>query len=238
MAARKNMDILNSKLVRFSILGIILALIGTYSYNHYLEAQYANLYLKNANYIVQIGMFNQFKTSQADVVMLGNSLTYNANWNELLGRKNIANRGIASDITTGYLQRLSYVYRLKPKICFIEGGVNDVYANYSASDIFFNYTKIIDTLRAHQIIPIIQSTLFVASKREKSQTKNEEIRKLDKLLFEYARKQAIKYLDINSLVSQNGFLKNDLTYDGIHLNAEGYSFWVPEVEKVLIKYGL
>ena len=229
---------LNSKWVRFSILGIILALIGWYAYNHYSEAQYANLYLKNGNYDVQIGMYEHFKTTQSDVVMLGNSLTYNANWNELLGRKNIANRGINSDITAGYLHRLSYVYRLKPKLCFIEGGVNDVYANYSAADIFDNYSKIIDTLRAHHIIPIIQSTLFVAAKWENSQTKNEEIRKLDKLLFDYARKQSIEYLDINSLVSQNGFLKNDLTYDGLHLNAEGYSFWVPEVEKVLIKYGL
>ena len=229
---------LNSKLVRFSLLGIILALIGWYVYNHYSEAQYANLYLENRNYKVQIGMYEHFKTSQSDVVMLGNSLTYNANWNELLGRKNIANRGIHSDITAGYLHRLSYVYRLKPNLCFIEGGVNDVYANYSASDIFENYSKIVDTLRAHNIIPIIQSTLFVAAKWENSQTKNEEIRKLDKLLFEYALKQSIEYLDINSLVSQNGYLKNDLTYDGLHLNAEGYAFWVPEVEKVLIKYGL
>ena len=128
--------ILGPKIIRYSILGIILALICWYGYNQYLDAQYANLYLKNGNYKVQIGMFNKYKTSHADVVMLGNSLTYNANWNELLGRKNIANRGINSDITAGYLHRLSYVYRLRPKLCFIEGGVNDVYAGYSASDIF------------------------------------------------------------------------------------------------------
>jgi lysophospholipase L1-like esterase len=213
-------------------------MIGWHSYNQCLEAQYANLYLENKNYKVQIGMFNQYKTVQADVVMLGNSLTYNANWNELLGRKNIANRGISSDITQGYLHRLNYVYRLNPKICFIEGGVNDVYANFSAAVIFSNYTKIIDTLRAHHIIPIIQSTLFVANKREQSVSKNEEIIKLNKLLIEYARNQSIEYLDINSLVCTNGFLINEYTYDGLHLNAEGYSLWVPEVEKILIKYGL
>jgi lysophospholipase L1-like esterase len=229
---------LNSKLVRFSTLGIILALIGWYSYFRYSDAQYANLYLKNENYKVQIGMYKQYRTSQADVVMLGNSLTYNADWNELLGRKNIANRGIHSDITAGYLHRLIYVYGLKPKLCFIEGGVNDVYAHYSAAEIFDNYSMIIDTLYAHHIIPIIQSTLFVASKQDKSLSMNEEIRELNKLLLHYARQKSIDYLDINSLVSKNGFLKNDLTYDGLHLNAQGYSFWVPEVEKVLMKYGL
>jgi lysophospholipase L1-like esterase len=97
---------------------------------------------------------------------------------------------------------------------------------------------IIDTLRAHHIIPVIQSTLFVAIKRDNSQSRNEEILRLNNLLLEYADKESIEYLDINSLVSQNGFLKNELTYDGLHLNAEGYSFWVPEVEKILIKYGL
>ena len=227
-----------SRLFRFSIPVIILALIGWFAYNQYLKAQYADQYLKNENYEVQIGMYKQFKTSHADVVMLGNSLTYNANWNELLGRTNIANSGINSDITAGYLHRLSFVYRLKPKLCFIEGGVNDVYSNISITDIFDNYIKLIDSLRAHHIIPIIQSTLFVAHKRENSQSKNEEIRKLDKLLLEYAQEQSIEYLDINSLISHNGFLKNELTYDGLHLNADGYSFWVPEVEKVLIKYGL
>jgi lysophospholipase L1-like esterase len=224
--------------VRFSFLGIILVLIAIYSYNQYLNAQYANMYLKNENYKVQIGMFKQFRTTQADIVMLGNSLTYNANWNELLGRRNIVNRGINSDITAGYLHRLSYVYRLMPKLCFIEGGVNDIYSGYSVAEVFDNYSKIIDTLLAHHIIPVIQSTLFVAGERESSQTRNEEIRQLNKLLLEYARKESIVYLDINSYVSQNGFLKNELTYDGIHLNGEGYSFWVPEVEKILIKYGL
>ena len=232
------MNIFKFKKIQFPLIVIILGLIGWYSYNQYLEAQYANLYLENKNYKVQIGMFNRYKTVQADVVMLGNSLTFNANWNELLGRKNIVNRGISSDITMGYLHRLNYVYRLNPKICFIEGGVNDVYANCSTVDIFSNYTKIIDTLRAHQIIPVIQSTLYVASKREQSVSKNEEIKRLNKLLIEYAHKQSIEYLDINSLVCKNGFLINDFTYDGIHLNAEGYSFWVPEVEKILIKHGL
>jgi len=229
---------LNSKFSRFSILGILLALFSWYALHQYYKAQYANMYLKNNNYMVQIGMYRHFRTSQADVVMLGNSLTYNANWNELLGRKNIANRGINSDITEGYLHRLSYIYQLKPKLCFIEGGVNDIYAGYSVTDIFDNYTKIIDTLRAHHIIPIIQSTLFVGINWRKSKTNNEEIRKLNELLFEYASKESIEYLDINSLVSHNGFLKNDLTYDDLHLNAEGYALWVPEVEKVLIKFGL
>ena len=229
---------MKSKLIK-TFFGIsIIGILSFYFYNQYLQAQYATLYLQNGNYGVQIGMYELFKNQQADVVMLGNSLTYNANWNEILNRKNIANRGIVSDITTGYLQRLGYVYKLKPKLCFIEGGVNDVYANYTAKDIYNNYKKIIDTLQAHQIVPIIQSTLFVASRWQHSSEKNKEIAKLDNMLSEYAKEKSIEYLDINSLVSEKGFLKDELTYDGVHLNAKGYALWAPEVEKILIKHQL
>ena len=217
---------------------VIVGAVVFYSYNKYLQAQYASLYLQNGNYSVQVGMQGLYKSTQYDVVMLGNSHTYNANWNELLNRRNIANRGIVGDITTGYLQRLGYVYGMKPKICFIEGGVNDVYANYSAGQIFDNYVNIIDTIRSFDIIPVIQSTMFVAKAWPNSSEKNLEIKKLNALLSEYASKQSIIFLDINSLVSANGFLTDSLTYDGIHLNANGYSFWVPEVEKVLLKNGL
>ena len=65
-----------------------------------------------------------YATKKADVVMLGDSLTSNVNWSELFDRR-IINRGVGGDITDGYLQRLKYVYDLKPKKVFINGGTND-----------------------------------------------------------------------------------------------------------------
>ncbi|MDP3442175.1 MAG: hypothetical protein Q8T08_04875, partial [Ignavibacteria bacterium] len=42
-------------------------------------------YRANKNYQLQNEMYDAYKTKQADIVMLGNSLTHGANWNELLG---------------------------------------------------------------------------------------------------------------------------------------------------------
>ena len=224
--------------IRIAAIAIVLVLIGVYVYNKHLHAQRKTLYLENANYSVQIGMYDMFKTSRADIVMLGNSLTYNANWAEMLGRANIANRGIPSDITAGYLHRLDYVYKLQPKICFIEGGVNDIHAKCSVLEIFANYTSIIDTLRGHHIIPVIQSTLFVARTWPNAVDENREVEALNKLLSEFAREHSVEFLDINALVSKDGFLRDELTFDGIHLNADGYALWVPEVEMVLVKHQL
>ncbi len=207
-------------------------------YNTDVQAQPGDAYAKNDNYTIQLGMYDLFTSTHADVVMLGNSLTYNANWNEILNRSNIANRGIASDITSGYLHRLGYVYRLNPKICFIEGGINDLYSNDSVKNIMHNFISIVDTLRLHDIVPVIQSTLFVASSYPRSTEKNKQIRALDKLLARFALRNSIEFLDINLLVSRDGFLRKELTYDGIHLTAQGYALWAPEVGRVLIKHGL
>ena len=196
------------------------------------------LYLQNRNFPVQTGLYDLYKTEHAEVVMLGNSLTQWVEWNELLGRTNIANRGIAGDITDGYLRRMEYVYRLRPKICFIEGGINDLYANVPLSVVFENYVKIVEDLRAHDIIPIIQSTLFVSPKWHDADEKNKDVVQLNVLLEEFARKNAFEFINLNARMSLDSFLRDELTYDGVHLTAAGYKIWGEEVEKILLRHHL
>jgi lysophospholipase L1-like esterase len=221
------------------IFSVLLAGIAvSHSYPQQVRARNIPPYLQNKNYALQLGMYELFTSTRADVVMLGNSLTYYANWNEILNRSNIANRGIASDITSGYLHRLDYVYRLHPLICFIEGGINDLYSNDSAGHIAANMMSIVDSLRSHGIVAVIQSTLCVASGYPRAREKNRQVSHLNELLRLLALERAVEFLDINSLVSTNGFLRKDLTPDGIHLNARGYALWAAEIQKVLTKYDL
>ena len=176
------MSFFNSTSFRFIHIAVVLVAAGFSLYSGNLQAQQVAPYLKNKNYGIQLGMYDLFTSTQADVIMLGNSLTYNANWNEILNRSNIANRGIASDITSGYLHRLEYVYRLKPRICFIEGGVNDLYSNDSVRNIIRNYVGIIDSLQSHYVVPVIQSTLFVAAKYPQAREKNKQTQTLNNWL--------------------------------------------------------
>jgi lysophospholipase L1-like esterase len=207
-------------------------------YTEDLRMQYDSKYLQNSNYQLQTGMYELSRLRQADIVMLGTSHTFNASWSELLNRKNIANRGINSDVLPGFQQRLRYIYRLQPKICFIEGGVNEISVQYNAGIVFARYTQVIDSLRAHKIVPVIQSTLFLARTWPEAKEKNGEIKTLDSLLVDYAKSRSIEYLDVNTLVSADGYLRPELTCDGIHLNADGYALWLPLVERVLVSNGL
>jgi len=203
-------------------------------------------YKKNPLYDRNIDLYKNYKPRQVDIVMFGNSLTQGASWNDLLGRNNVANMGITSDILRGYLNRLNYVLRYKPKIVFIMGGINDIYNWTPVEEIFPLYIKIIEQLKAKGIIPVIQSTTYTTrnyakewgGSPESNAGRNREADKLNKMLIDYAKKNNLDYIDIISQLSRAGYLKDELTWDGVHFNAEAYRIWAREVDKVLLKYKL
>ena len=201
----------------------------------------------NPVYSLQQTMFDLYKTRQADIVMLGNSLTHGAAWNELLGRSNVVERGIPGDVLYGFESRINSIYKLNPKIVFVMGGLNDIYNWTPVEDIFAVYLRILSGLKSKNIIPVIQSTTYTTKTYGKdwggtpeiNSGRNREVDKLNKLLSEYAKINNIDYIDINTLTSGNdGFLRPELTYDGIHFKSNAFRIWAQEVEKVLVKHKL
>ncbi len=195
-------------------------------------------YLKNPNYQRQIALFDTYKMKQADIVMLGNSITHGANWNQLLGRENVIEQGIPSDVVEGFYNRMEYVFRMKPKVCFIMGGINDIYAWIPNMRIMKFYKKIIEELKERNIKPIIQSTLYAGKDWPNSEDRNKQVTKLNARLKKYARENDIIFIDLNPLMSEGGYLKEDLSFDNLHLNGKGYGIWAKEIEKVLRKLGM
>ncbi|MCP3850959.1 MAG: lipolytic protein [Gammaproteobacteria bacterium] len=165
--------------------------------------------------------------------MLGDSITYGADWNELLSRSDIANRGIGSDVTEGLLNRLADVYKLNPDTCFIMGGINDISKGIPVETIFLNYTKIVNDLQANNIIPIIQSTLYVSTKRRNWKEWNKEVNELNDLLHNYSKTNGVHFIDINKELEVNGALNSSYTYDGVHLLGNGYKKWRELISKEL-----
>jgi lysophospholipase L1-like esterase len=201
----------------------------------------------NPLYQRSIDLFNLNKLKQVDIVMLGNSLTEGARWNELLGRLSVVERGITSDMLEGYANRMNYVYSLKPKICFICGGLNDIFNWVPVEQIYETYIKIVSDLKTRNIIPVIQYTVYVGKDLMKNQNitletikgRNEEVTKLNKLLADYAKKNNIDNINLNArLTAADGLLRSEYTWDGIHFKAAAYRIWAEEVDKVLRKYKL
>jgi lysophospholipase L1-like esterase len=193
-------------------------------------------YKANPNYEYETNLYKIYKKKQAAIVMLGNSITHGANWNELTGRDDIVERGIPSDVLEGFYSRLQNVYDLHPKVCFIMGGINDLYNATPVEDVYKSYVRVIESLRLKGIKVVIQSTLFVAKRFNYSADKNIQVEKLNKLLSDYAKNNGIEFVDLNIKMSTNKFLRDELTYDGLHLNANGYKIWVQEFDRVIKKY--
>jgi len=208
-------------------------------------------YKNNPNYKLQMEMQNAYKTRSAKIVMLGNSLTHGANWNEILGRNGVVERGIPGDILEGFVSRLDGIYNLKPEIVFVMGGLNDIYGWIPIEEVYQNYLKVINGLEARKIKVVIQSTTYGAKDyakdylaqnnpevnvHEYNRGRNQEVDRLNKLLKAYAQKNGIDFIDMNSKVAKGNFLRDDVTHDGIHFNAKGYEIWATEIDKVLKKY--
>lgn len=195
------------------------------------------LYNKNPNYIHETEIYQIYKKRQADIVFLGNSITKGVVWSELIGRDNIVGRGIPSDILEGMLNRVDNVLSLRPKFVFIMAGINDIYNWTPVDSIFGRYTQLIEIFRAKGIKVIVQSTLYAGRAWPSSAERNREVEKLNTLLMSYCKQNSIDYLDVNVGLSAQKFLRDDFTYDGLHLKARAYQTWGREIEKLLIKFG-
>jgi lysophospholipase L1-like esterase len=205
------------------------------------------------NYIQETGFYKIYKKKNANIVMLGNSLTHGVNWNELLNRDDVVERGIPGDVVEGYLKRLSSVTNLNPKVCFIMGGINDIYNWTPVEKIYQKYMQLIVELKKKNIIPVIELVIYAGTDYGKEWLKqndpaaipvevnrgrNAEVEKLNDMLKNFAERNNIMVIDLNERMSTGKFLKKELTYDGLHLNPKGYQIWGEEVEKILMKLNL
>ena len=163
------------------------------------------------------------------IVMLGNSITAGGDWQLLLDDSTVYNMGIGGDNLTGFQSRIDLVIRARPRMCFIMGGINDIYDGCAADMVYARYRRIIDRIIAAGIEPVLQSTLFVSSAYKNARSRNAEVRLLNRLLKENARKRGLVFIDLNRILAPKGELLPRFTTDGVHLTAAAYELWAHKV---------
>lgn len=195
-------------------------------------------YKDNPKYIEKMSHYSVYG-KQADIVMLGNSITARADWSELLNRNDIVNRGIDSDITEGYLNRMETIYSVSPKICFIMGGVNDIAKKIPLESTVRNTLQICKELKEHQIIPVLQSVLYVADTYPEYEKMNRNIYRMNLELERAASENDIRFVDLNQhLSSEKELIAEYVLSDGIHLNGSGYIKWGTILEEIISDFGM
>jgi len=172
---------------------------------------------------IRQGMFALSQIDSASVVMLGDSLTEGAQWSEITGCAFLANRGIGGDDSAGVLRRLDGVTGLKPAAVFLMIGVNDINSGVSADTIVDNVQGIIEKLTKSGARVYLTLVLPVAESFKKI---NPKIDELNKAYVKLAKETKVTVVDFRADTrNSDGFLKDELSRDGIHLTAEGYRVW-------------
>ena len=175
-----------------------------------------------------------------DIVMLGNSITEGgANWAQKLDMPNVVNRGISGDIAQGINERLYQILPHQPAKIFLLIGVNDISHDLTTDSIVNDIRRVVERIRnesprtrlyLQSLLPIREAT----GRWKRLQGKTEQIPEINARLEALAREKHLTFINLFPHFTEPGnhVLREELTYDGLHLSKAGYEVWV----KILKKY--
>lgn len=179
--------------------------------------------------------FEKLPKSKSDIIMLGDSITDEGEWTELL-KLNVKNRGISGDTTERILHRLDIILESKPKQVFLMIGINDlINKRKSIAENLSEYKKILREFqeKTPNTRIYVQSVLPVNNKVYLYWQDNQNILNLNLGLQELAKEFNYEYIDIFSFLASENQLDIKYTVDGLHLNGEAYLVWKAVIEKYI-----
>lgn len=176
-------------------------------------------------------LFSQlFPSSKVNILLIGDSLLAQENWNRLLARNDLKNDAFGGAITQQILWNIERGELVSnPKIVIIDGGINDLLSGVPTQRVLSNYQKIIEILQKRNIKIIPHLVLYTVENEEI----NKEVFVLNYLLKEYFESQKIEFIDMNLQLSDYKKLKSHFSIDGIHLRKDAYKIWANKLKAKL-----
>jgi len=188
--------------------------------------------------------------NEARVVFYGDSITdfwVRPEFGGFFPGKPYVDRGVSGQTTPQMLVRLRQdVIALAPKAVLILAGTNDIAGNtgpMTLEQIEANLATISELARAHGIRVILATLLPVSDYEHNAEGESinqtagrppAQILELNAWIKKYAAESGATYLDyFSAMVDDHGYLKADLSADGLHPNAAGYALMAPLAEKAI-----
>ena len=188
--------------------------------------------------------------NETRVVFMGDSITdawVRPQYGGFFPGKPYIDRGISGQTTPQMLIRFRPdVIELKPKAVVILAGTNDIAGNtgpMTLEEIEANLASMSELAAAHKIKVVLASVLPVydggrnSSGKEVTMTDRrppEKILALNVWIKKSSAEHKLTYLVyFSAMVDDKGFLKRDLSDDGLHPNKAGYAAMAPLAEKAI-----
>jgi lysophospholipase L1-like esterase len=157
-------------------------------------------------------------------VMLGDSLGL---WLpvETLPRDRLwLNHSISGETTGGIVRRLAALENTRPTTIHLLAGANDLKNGVPEAEIANNVRLIVRQLQQQH--PQARIVLYSVLPTRRADIPNNRVRSLNAVLLAIAQHERVEYQDLHSqFLDPWGYMRSDLTTDGLHLNADGYAIW-------------
>jgi lysophospholipase L1-like esterase len=189
--------------------------------------------------------------NEARVVFMGDSITDSwddPNYGGFFPGQSYIDRGISGQTTPQMLVRFrADVIALHPRVVVILAGTNDLAGNagpMTLEAIEDNLISMAELAKENHIHIVFASVLPVSDYEAKDgkpiirtrQRPPEKIKALNEWMKHYAVENKLTYLDYYSaMMDVHGFLKEELSEDGLHPNAKGYAVMAPLAEQSIAK---
>ena len=181
--------------------------------------------IENENYF-----FKEDGVLQNNIVFLGDSITQGYNLSNYFNNYPVINSGISGNTTRDVLNNMyDRVYIYNPSKVIILIGTNDIFNGINKEETISNINKIISNIKTNlpntkiyleSIYPINNSDSpsinhwMVGSRTNSFITSiNNELKKID----------GVTYINMYDSLILNGLLNLAYTYDGLHMNSNGYT---------------
>jgi len=184
------------------------------------------------------------------VVFMGDSIT--DGWDDpkyggFFPGKPYIDRGISGQTTPQMLIRFRpEVIALQPRVVVILAGTNDIAGNtgpMTLEAIEDNLASMSELARVHKIRVVLSSLLPISDYEKNREGKPiirsvqrppAQIKALNEWMKKYAADTGEVYLDYYSaMVDEKGFLRDELSEDGLHPNQKGYDVMAPLAERAI-----
>ena len=157
-------------------------------------------------------------------VVVGDSLALWLPLDELPPSQLWLNQSISGETTAQMLQRLHYFAATRPRAIHIMAGINDLKNGATEADVVDNFYQIITRLKQqHPQARLVVYSILPTRLRE---LPSDRIQSVNRQLATLAEGQGATFVDLHPSFSDGqGQLRPELTTDGLHLSAQGYTLW-------------
>ena len=158
--------------------------------------------------------------SPADVVMAGDSIIAQGRWDEIFPGISVHNRGIGGDTISGLLLRSDAIIAKSPRQIIVMIGINDLMAGSSVKDIAQQYSVLVAKFDPESRLTLLGVLKCGPPRCDRAM--NNKVATLNAAIADIAQRRKVRFINLNHSFARQGRLKTELTYDGVHLNGQGY----------------